>query len=136
MDLRTEPNPSLPAVVHVAGGAPPAEQAVIALSVEAATSSVGTPTKEKAKESLLDAIKRLKEEQASMKIAKHDLQRQLKNACKRRQRLKKRARQLTDADLIEVIHMRQSTVSDADASEPTAAASSRPHSHDDASMMD
>ena len=135
MDLRTEPTPSLPAVVNDAGGAPPAEQAVMVQIVEAA-SSAGSPTKEKAKESLLDAIKRLKEEQASMKIAKRDLQRQLKNACKRRQRLKKRARQLTDADLIEVIHMRQSTVSDADTSEPTAASSSSPHSHDDAIMMD
>ena len=135
MDLRTEPNPSLRAVVNDAGGAPPAEQAVMVQIVEAA-SSAGTPTKEKAKESLLDAIKRLKEEQASMKIAKRDLQRQLKNACKRRQRLKRRARQLTDADLIEVIHMRQSTVSDADTSEPTAASSSTPHSHDDAIMMD
>jgi hypothetical protein len=136
MALGTEPDPSLPAVVNVVGGAPPAEQAVIVQTVGAASAPAGTPTKEKAKESLLDAIKRLKEEQASMKIAKHDLQRQLKNACKRRQRLKKRARQLTDADLIEVIHMRQSTVSDADASEPTAAASSSPHSHDDAIMMD
>ena len=135
MDLRAEPNPSLPAVVNDAGGAPPPEQAVTVQIVETA-SSAGTSTKEKAKESLLNAIKRLKEEQASMKIAKRDLQRQLKNACKRRQRLKKRARQLTDADLIEVIHMRQSTVSDADTGEPTAASTRSPHSHDDSIVMD
>ena len=71
-----------------------------------------------------------------MKIAKHDLQRQLKNACKRRRRLKTRARQLTDADLIEVIHMRKTTVNDADASEPTAAASPNPGSHEDKRMTD
>ena len=71
-----------------------------------------------------------------MKIAKHDFQRQFKNACKRRQRLKKRARQITDADLIEVIHMRQTTVTDANASEPTAAASTIPESHGDERMTD
>jgi uncharacterized protein YigA (DUF484 family) len=33
MALGTEPDPSLPAVVNVVGGAPPAEQAVIGLLV-------------------------------------------------------------------------------------------------------
>jgi Spy/CpxP family protein refolding chaperone len=71
--------------------------------------------------SLVESIKELKEQQAAMKAAKKDLTRQLKNACKRRNRLKKRARQLTDADLVEVLQMRRDTLPRAEDSEPTAA---------------
>ena len=59
------------------------------------------------KESLMESIKRLKDQQAMMKLAKKNLQKELKNACKRKQRLKQRARQLTDLDLIEVLNMRK-----------------------------
>ena len=59
------------------------------------------------KESLVESIKRLKDEQAAMKAAKAALQKELKNACKRKNRLKKRARQLTDLDLLEVLQMRK-----------------------------
>ena len=89
MAVRIEPDPSLPAFVNDVGGAARAEQAVIVQTVGTASAPASTPTTEKAKESLLDAIKRLKEEQALMKVAKHDLQRQLKNACKRRQKAEK-----------------------------------------------
>ncbi len=61
----------------------------------------------KPSELLNSQIKRLKEEQAAMRAAKKALVKTLKNCQKRRSRLKKRARQLTDADLVEVLRMRQ-----------------------------
>lgn len=57
-----------------------------------------------------------------MKAAKIDVQRQLKNATKRRQRLKKQARQLTDKDLVEVLLMRKEAIPAVVVGEPTAAA--------------
>ena len=73
-------------------------------------------------ESLLESIKRLKEQQAAMKAAKKDVQRELRNATKRRQRLKKQARQLTDKDLVEVLQMRKEAIPAVVVGEPTAAA--------------
>lgn len=73
-------------------------------------------------ETLLESIKRLQVQQAAMKAAKMDVQRQLKNATKRRQRLKKQARQLTDQDLVEVLLMRKDAIPAVVVGEPTAAA--------------
>jgi len=74
------------------------------------------------KESLMESIKRLKDQQAMMKIAKKNLQKVLKNACKRKQRLKQRARQLTDLDLLEVLNMRKDCTPVVPGEEPPAAA--------------
>ena len=74
------------------------------------------------KESLMESIKRLKDQQAMMKIAKKNLQKVLKNACKRKQRLKQRARQLTDLDLLEVLNMRKDCTPMVPGEEPPAAA--------------
>ena len=73
-------------------------------------------------ETLLESIKRVKEQQAAMKAAKKDVQRELRNATKRRQRLKKQARQLTDKDLVEVLQMRKEAIPAVVVGEPTAAA--------------
>ncbi len=59
------------------------------------------------RETLMESIKRLKDQQAAMKAEKKNLQQELKNACKRKHRLKKRARQLTGNDLFEVLRMRK-----------------------------
>ena len=72
-------------------------------------------------ESLMESIKRLKDQQAAMKAAKKDLQKELKNACKRKNRLKKRARQLTDLDLLEVLQMRKDVIPMEPGAEPAAA---------------
>ena len=72
-------------------------------------------------ESLLESIKRLKEQQAAMKAAKKEVQRELRNATKRRQRLKKQARQLTD-NLVEVLQMRKEAIPAVVVGEHTAAA--------------
>ena len=57
-------------------------------------------------EALTGSIARMKEEQKNMKDAKNKLTKDLKNAEKRRSRLKKRARALSDADLVAVLQMR------------------------------
>ena len=89
-----------------------------------------------AQETLLESIKRLKDQQAAMKAAKVDVQRQLKNATKRRQRLKKQARQLTDKDLVEVLQMRKESIPAVGDGEPTAAAALNDEVVEDAHMSD
>lgn len=59
------------------------------------------------KEPLLTKISRLKSEQSEMRKRRQQLTRDLKNAEKRRTRLRKRARQLSDADLRAVLEMRK-----------------------------
>lgn len=70
---------------------------------------------------LMESIRLLKEQQLRLKTEKQLVQKELKNACKRRNRLKKRARQLTDADLVEVLLMRKDAVPMSVDGEPTAA---------------
>ena len=55
---------------------------------------------------LLTCISRLKEEKTALRAERKRVQSELRNAEKRRSRLKKRARQLTDGDLMTVLHMR------------------------------
>jgi len=88
------------------------------------------------KESLMESIKRLKDEQAALKAAKKDLQKELKNACKRRNRLKKRARQLTDHDLVEVLRMRKEFSTMEVVAEPPAAAAASDENGEGARMTD
>ena len=87
-------------------------------------------------ESLLESIKRLKEQQAAMKAAKKEVQRELRNATKRRQRLKKQARQLTDKDLVEVLQMRKDSMPAVVVGEPTAAAALNNEVGEDGRMSD
>ena len=49
----------------------------------------------------------MKKEQARLKNEKQELRRQLKNAVSRRSRLKIKARQLTDEDLVHVLMWRK-----------------------------
>ena len=55
---------------------------------------------------LLDTITRLKKEQAAAQDMRKALRTELKNAQRRRSRLKHRARQLSDKDLMDVLQMR------------------------------
>ena len=52
-------------------------------------------------------IQQLKEQQAALKTQKKALQKNLRNAERKRRRLRERARQLTDDDLVSVLLMRQ-----------------------------
>ena len=84
----------------------------------------------------MESIKRLKGQQAARKAAKMDVQRQLENACKRRQRLKKQARQHTDKDLVEVLQMRKDANPMVLVGEPTAAAAVNEEVVEDAYMSE
>jgi chromosome segregation ATPase len=55
---------------------------------------------------LTQAIKALKDEQLRIRADKQRVAKELKNAQRRKNRLRKRARQLTDQDLVEVLRMR------------------------------
>ena len=68
---------------------------------------------------LLDHINTLKEEQAAIRARRQLVNKELKNAQKRKRRLKARVRQLTDKDLVDVLLMRG-------ADGPVAAASGGP----------
>ena len=59
-------------------------------------------------EQLGDAIARLKVEQDAVRANRKRVTKELKNAQKRRRRLKKRARQLSDTDLVSVLQLRAS----------------------------
>ena len=56
--------------------------------------------------SIVDEIGALKQKQKEARDLKKQISKDLRNAEKRRQRLKKRARQLTDADLVAVMTLR------------------------------
>ncbi len=76
-----------------------------AIAVQAAV--VAAVGGQEGKESLAASIIRLKAEQQQAREAKKRLARDLHNAQRRASRLKKRARQLTDIDLVEVLKMRE-----------------------------
>ena len=75
---------------------------------------------------LFPAIQRLKEEQARLRAEKKRVAKELKNAEKRRSRLKRKAKQLTDGDLLAVLQMRavEKERANADFAAATAAAAS------------
>ena len=70
-------------------------------------------------EPLLSGIARLKAEQTHLRAERKRVVKELKNAEKRRTRLRKRARQLSDADLIAVLQMRESTTGESVAGNST-----------------
>lgn len=83
-------------------------------------------------ESLSQQIKRLKLEQQQAKMEKQRVAKDLKNAQRRKSRLKKRARQLTDQDLVEVLQMRSDDLkNNASTPQPSDGADSSSESADD-----
>lgn len=89
----------------------------------AASTRPENPPDADAAEPLLQGIARLKAEQAGLRSERKRVSKELKNAEKRRTRLRKRARQLSDSDLVAVLQMRESD-STARSSEGSAAAAS------------
>lgn len=69
----------------------------------------------------------MKKEQAELRAQKKAVAKELRNASKRASRLKKRARVLTDDDLLEVLRMRKSSELDAEAPAVDAAALAEPN---------
>ena len=81
-------------------------------------------------EHILQEILALKAEQKRAREEKCKITKELRNAEKRRQRLKKRAKQLSDADLLAVMTLRSAEqgMRNKGADEPTAAAAAAEHS--------
>ena len=83
-------------------------QAVGATTVDSAVESTKKKLEEVLEEDpLTKQILAMKEEQVRLKKEKQELKRKLKNAEGRRARLKKKARQLTDEDLVHVLMWRK-----------------------------
>lgn len=78
----------------------------------------------------MDSIKALKSQQAAAKAERLRISRDLRNACRRKRRLQKRARQLTDTDLLEVLRVRGGASNMVTEGEPTAAVASASSSND------
>ena len=60
-------------------------------------------------EGIAARISSLKEEQSALQKQRKDIAKNLRNAERRRARLKTKARQLTDSDLVQVLMMRRQT---------------------------
>ena len=78
-----------------------------AFASDRTTASIIAAAGSDGKESLAQSIIRLKHEQQEGRDSRKRLSRELHNAQRRASRLKKRARQLTDGDLVEVLKMRE-----------------------------
>ena len=100
-------------------GASAASAAEIAVA-SGPLSTLGLPPPEP----LLLGIARLKAEQAELRAHRKRISKDLKNAEKRRSRLKKRARQLSDGDLVAVLQMREAQSASSAAENPGSAAAS------------
>ena len=112
-DFRAEQcNATAAASPQTAGGSFAAMAANIAQHVKGGASTAAEPTAGERDEvadvgkSMLEEITALKRKQKEAREAKVLAQRQLHNAERRRSRLKKRARLLSDSDLLAVISMR------------------------------
>jgi hypothetical protein len=124
-ELAAVPAPVVPTIVGSSSGLPWPPAAPLSPRLPSAGSGASSaaaadpleaaaPAAEPAeKESLSAAIWRLKTEQAAARLARKRLSKELHNAQRRASRLKKRARQLTDGDLLEVLRMREHKVVDA-----------------------
>ena len=108
------------AAAHSGGAA--SAPAVTGAGSSAAGSRPDTPVDTSGTEPLLTGIARLKAEQAHLRAERKRVIKELKNAEKRRARLRKRARQLSDADLIAVLQMREATTGQSAADGTTGAA--------------
>jgi uncharacterized protein (DUF3084 family) len=103
----------LPATGHVSAPA----------AAAAADGAAALPAAMPASKLTLQAqIKQLKDEQVQLKQQKQKIAKELKNAQRRKFRLKKRARQLTDQDLVEVLQMRAELSQEQQAAAAQAAA--------------
>ena len=101
------------AAQHVKGGASSAAEPTVGAAAEP-TAGAAKPTagrggatdKVDLGKNMLEEIAKLKKEQHAAREAKKAVGKQLRNAERRRKRLKQRAKQLSDADLLAVISLR------------------------------
>ena len=78
------------------------------------TVATGTVTASLPADALSSSIQALKEQQMQLREEKQKLTKDLRNAERRKQRLRQRARQLTDEDLVQVLMFRKSQKTEQD----------------------
>ena len=100
-------NPPAAAVAAVAAPGPPASASSSSGSAGLAALLAEVPGPVGG-EQLGESIARLKREQDDVRANRKRVTKELKNAQKRKQRLKKRAKQLSDTDLVSVLQLRAS----------------------------
>ena len=93
------------AAQHVKGGASSAAEPTAGAAEPTAGTGGATDVVDLGK-NMLEEIRKLKQEQQAARVAKMAVTKQLRNAERCRQRLKQRAKQLSDADLLAVISLR------------------------------
>ena len=100
-----------------AKGSPPVAAAASSVAAAASSTSPNASVEQQQQKQqhnggeggeLLAMIGRLKDEQAGLRAQRKKVQLDLKKAERRRSRLKNKARQLTDTDLLTVLQMRES----------------------------
>lgn len=116
------PAPLAPAgpVSASANGASVAEPSTLVQGLAAATGTISSALPEDA---LSASIQKLKKKQAELRNQKKDLAKDLRNAERRKKRLRTRARQLTDEDLVQVLMLRKQQRADRNSLEVASTAS-------------
>ena len=104
MEDDAEPSPS--AVVGGHDAPVTGSTAAAAAASEPAASSTGLVAAEVKSEDILGCIRLLKQQQAQLRDQRKIVNKQLRNQSKRVSRIRKKARLLTDADLVALLKMR------------------------------
>ena len=103
-----------------ATGAPVAEPSTLVQGLSEATGSISSALPGDA---LSASISKLKKKQAELRNQKKELAKDLRNAERRKKRLRTHARQLTDEDLVQVLMLRKQQRADRNALEVASTAS-------------
>ena len=100
-----------------------ASDAAPSAPLEGLAEATGSINKALPEDGLSASIQKLKKKQAELRLAKRDLAKDLRNAERRKKRLRSRARQLTDEDLVQVLMLRKQQRADRNSLEIASTAS-------------
>ena len=89
---------------------------------DAVNAAPATSADEARPEEVNDKLTELRNKRGELKKVRKDVQKELRNCQRRRQRLKRNARQLSNADLLEVLELREALAKERSAAKPGAPA--------------
>ena len=104
--MEEDANPSPTAAVGSDGATVAGSTAAVAAPAGAAASGSVAAADGLRAEDILGCIRLLKEQQSQLRVARKAVTKQLRNQSKRVTRIRKRARLLSDADLVALLKMR------------------------------
>ena len=93
----------------------PASEAAASTVVQGLAAATDAFSNALPEDALSASIQKLKKQQTELRNQKRDLAKELKNAERRKKRLRTRARQLTDEDLVQVLMLRKQQRADRNA---------------------